>query len=246
MSSTVATSNSIATNPVLQSLSINNQTAAQNAAGSNTQINENQFLQMMIAQMKNQDPTSPQDNSQMVSQLAQFSSLSALNNLNTSFANFSSSFSSNQALQASSLVGRSVTVAGSMAQYLQNSIVSGIVNLPQATSDASMMIYNADNGALVQKIDLGSQSAGNLNFRWDGENFELNGNIVPSTQAVQSLPPNGNYKFIAQALANGQPQQLSTALSANVNSVTVDPSNGIILNLAGSGSVNLSSVKAFN
>lgn len=50
-------------------------TAAANALGSATAPTESMFLQLLVAQLKNQDPTTPQDPTAFVSELAQFSSL---------------------------------------------------------------------------------------------------------------------------------------------------------------------------
>lgn len=47
----------------------------QNATGLDSLASEQTFLQLLVAQLQNQDPTSPQDGTQFVSQLAQFSSL---------------------------------------------------------------------------------------------------------------------------------------------------------------------------
>jgi len=51
-------------------------------------LGKDQFLQLLIAQMENQDPTEPMDNTAMVAQLAQFSALEQMQNLNTSFTTY--------------------------------------------------------------------------------------------------------------------------------------------------------------
>lgn len=51
-------------------------TTAKNSWGS---LGANDFIKLLTAQLRNQDPTAPVDNSQMIAQLAQFSSLSAAN-----------------------------------------------------------------------------------------------------------------------------------------------------------------------
>lgn len=50
-------------------------TSSAAALGSTTLVNEQTFLQLLVAQLQNQDPLNPQDGTQFVSQLAQFSSL---------------------------------------------------------------------------------------------------------------------------------------------------------------------------
>jgi flagellar basal-body rod modification protein FlgD len=66
-----------------------------------------EFLQLLTTELKNQDPTSPVDDTQSVAQLAQFSALSATEELNKSFQSFQSNFG---VMQAASLIGQSVTV----------------------------------------------------------------------------------------------------------------------------------------
>jgi len=46
-----------------------------NSGGTNGLANENTFLKLLVAQLKNQDPLNPQDGTQFVAQLAQFSGL---------------------------------------------------------------------------------------------------------------------------------------------------------------------------
>ncbi len=61
----------------IQTMSAAGQTAASGAtpSGNPTDVNENQFLELLVAQMKNQDPTNPTDSTTFVTQLAQFSQL---------------------------------------------------------------------------------------------------------------------------------------------------------------------------
>ncbi|MBT10933.1 MAG: hypothetical protein CMI02_02720 [Oceanospirillaceae bacterium] len=78
-----------------------------------TQPKENElgrdaFLELMVAQLNNQNPLEPTDNQAFVAQLAQFSSVEGIDNLNTTAEAMMSNFSSTSALQASSLVGQSV------------------------------------------------------------------------------------------------------------------------------------------
>src|SRR5476651_979140 len=67
--------------------------AITSASGGQT-LGEDDFLQLLVTQLQNQDPTNPQDNSAFVAQLAQFSSLQGIQTLNTSVNNIASSFTS--------------------------------------------------------------------------------------------------------------------------------------------------------
>lgn len=91
------------------------------------QLGANQFLQLLTTEMQNQDPTQPMDDTQSVAQLAQFSALQASEEMNQSFQAFQSNFG---VMQASSLIGKSVSVETLDSQGNSSTVtgsVSGIV-----------------------------------------------------------------------------------------------------------------------
>jgi flagellar basal-body rod modification protein FlgD len=77
-------------------------------AGGGPTVDYNAFLQLLIAQMKNQDPTSPQDPSAFMAQLASFSSVEQAMQTN---AKLDAMLSSSALSQAESLIGRTITSA---------------------------------------------------------------------------------------------------------------------------------------
>src|SRR5690606_6499347 len=174
---------------------------------------------------------SPQDNSEFVAQLAQFSSVEGLERLNNSF----NSFMSNNALQASSLVGRSVSVESDKSTLVNGGIVAGSVDLTYPTDNLKISIYD-DKGVLVQTVPVGEAPSGETVFRWDGQNIEINGELL-DWEAGDNAATAGEYRFEITADQNGKNEALKTSLSANVNSVTIGENGKLILNLAGIGAV---------
>jgi len=215
-------------------------TKRQTANKNNNELGQAAFLQLMITQMNNQNRLSPQDNTEFVAQLAQFSSVEGLERLNKNFT----SFMSNNALQASSLVGRNVSVETNKSTLVKGGIVSGSVDLTYPTTDLKVSVYD-EMGSLVQSIPVGTLPQGEATFRWDGQNIEVNGNLL-DWDAEGSAAAAGNYRFEVNATQNGKSEALATSLSANVNSVTIGENGELILNLAGVGAVNVKSVKQFN
>lgn len=191
------------------------------------------FLQLLVTQLKNQDPLSPQDNGAFVAQLAQFSSLEGINNLNDSVNAISSNFSSSQALQASSLVGRSVITQTDKAMVDTSKSMTGSVAVTAATGNVSVKITDKD-GNVVRTLDMGAQSAGSSSFVWDGKN-----------DAGETAPA-GTYTFNATTKNDkGDSVALATSLPATVTSVTLSQTGGeMVLNLAGGmGSIKLSQIQ---
>lgn len=229
-------------NSALSQLSIANKTEEEVKSN---ELGQSAFLELMITQLENQDPLSPQDNTEFISQLAQFSSVEGLDRLNNNFDSFTNNFVANQALQASTLVGRSVTVPTDRTQLSSGEIVTASVDIPSSASSVQVNIYN-DSGSLVDQIPLGIQPAGEMVLRWDGQYAELNGEVLDWQSSHTDGVAAGIYRFEVTTNIDGESTELETALSANVNSVTVSSSGGLVLNLAGIGAVDLADVKQFN
>lgn len=202
------------------------------ASGSN-ELGKNEFMKLMIAQMENQNPLEPQDNGAFISQLAEFSSLEEMQKISGSVNNFSTQFQSSQALQASAMVGRTVLVPSTTSPLSNGGTISGVVDLERTTSALNISIYNG-SGELVNQFDLGPQAAGTVPFVWDGTNSK--GEQMPFDK----------YTIKAQASRSGETEQLSTLISANVNSVSIAQGGGISLNLSGMGAIPLEQVREIN
>lgn len=193
-------------------------------------LGQGDFLKLMVTELNNQDPLEPMDNSDFLGQIAQFSAVTGIDDLQTSFADFASSLSSDQALQASSLIGRSVYAPLSEGVLDEVGTIEGELTLPVSSGDVSVKISDA-SGQLIRNISLGTQSAGPVPFSWDGK--MENGQRAPA----------GGYVVAAQARIDGQNFELDTNLLAEVDSVTLaGAGNGLQLNLSGLGSVSFSDV----
>ena len=218
-------SNLGATNSVLEQYQVKPE------AGSSKELGKNEFLNLLVAQLNNQDPLSPQSNGEFVAQLAQFSQVEGIDKLNTSMESMLSGYQSSQALQASSLVGRKVIVPTDKAVVDTSETFKASLSLPVSSSNVYVNVYDSA-GATVNRINLGQQAAGSVSFMWDGKD------------ASGQLMPPGTYKFEAQASYGTETKGLYTSLPANVDSVSLGQNGGeLMLNLAGIGSIGLSKVQ---
>ncbi|MGI3130084.1 flagellar hook assembly protein FlgD [Halopseudomonas pachastrellae] len=197
------------------------------------ELGKDQFLELLVAQMNNQDPLSPQENGEFIAQLAQFSTVEGIGNLNTSMESLLSGYQSSQALQASSMVGRTVIVPADQAVVDTTAGLEGQLALQQSSTNVFVNIYDKA-GSLVKTINMGSQEAGMLDFTWDG------------TDSSGNLAEPGIYTVEAMASIDGKNTQMATLLPANVDSVSIGAgsSGEMLLNVAGLGSISLSNVYA--
>lgn len=98
--------------PVMSKTATLGDATANSGSGTSAADLMNNFMTLLVAQMKNQDPTNPMDNNQMTSQLAQFNTASGVEQLNDTLNNVGTLVSSMQQMNAASWVGRKVMIAG--------------------------------------------------------------------------------------------------------------------------------------
>lgn len=196
------------------------------------ELGQDEFFKLMITQLKNQDPMKPMENGEFLAQIAQFSTVNGITSLQQSFATLASALQSGQALQASTMVGRSVLVASDWLHLDAGRAANGAVELDAAASDVTVTISDA-KGQAVKRIDLGAHAAGTVQFNWAGVD-EGGAGVAP-----------GDYLVTAQAdFETGVSQSLTTLANVKVESVTIPGAGQTpILNLTGRQQVPLSDVR---
>jgi flagellar basal-body rod modification protein FlgD len=199
----------------------------------NTQnLGQADFLTLMTAQMTHQDPTQPMTNGDFLSQMAQFGTVNGIQGLQTSFDNFAASMTSNQTLQASNLVGRSVLAPSNQGLLSAGGTIKGSIDLSGSSPDVTVKIIDPSTGSVIRNMDLGSQSAGTVPFVWDG-----------NTNAGNPASP-GVYQVQTESMLNGYNTTLTPNIESQVESVSVGSgTQGMQVNLTGLGSINFSQVK---
>lgn len=197
------------------------------------ELGQEDFLKLLVAQLKNQDPSNPMDNAEFLGQIAQFSMVSGIDDLQGSFNSVAGSLYGSQAMQASTLVGREVLAETGAGWLEEGGVMHGLVELPGAGEGVQIQISDAA-GRLVDVIELSSAQAGRQAFAWNGVDAE--GNALPA----------GRYNLQAVASVNGELQAVPVHLYTRVESVSVDrASTSIRLHLAGGESAGLSQVSEY-
>jgi flagellar basal-body rod modification protein FlgD len=193
------------------------------------QLGQKEFLELMIAQLKNQDPFKAMDPSQFLGQLAQFGTVSGIQDMQTAFGTLSDAMRSSQVLDGATMVGREVLVPSDAVALGAEGAVHGALDVPTGTTALQINIRNA-SGTLVRSMPL-STATGLNDFSWDG--VADNGTRAPA----------GDYTIEAVANVAGKPTSLEMLLASRVNSVTIDSASGLTLNTNNLGSRALSDVR---
>jgi flagellar basal-body rod modification protein FlgD len=192
--------------------------AAANAAiKKKTELNQEDFLTLMITQLKNQDPMKPLDPSQYVGQLAQFSQVSGLADMNKQLTALGNSLRGNQVLDGASLIGRTVIAPGDEI-YLPEAVEGeargpqGLIDVPAGASAVQLVIKDS-SGALVKTVALDTHK-GPQAFTWDG--------TTDSGAAAAA----GAYEIAVVARVGSENVSLKTSVASRVSSVALDPKDG--------------------
>ncbi len=201
-----------------------------NTGNEREELGQEDFLKLMTTQLENQDPFKPLENGDFLAQIAQFSTVSGIGDLQKSFDKLGESLVSNQALQAANLVGHKVLAPAGVVELAQGGSVKGSVDLPTASSQVTIKLHDR-SGQIIRQLELGSQSAGPVPFKWDGMKSD-----------GQFATP-GNYLITAEAAFESGTESLETLVATEINSVTLNNNGGLLLDLAGVGPIDLSEIR---
>ncbi|GAB58469.1 MULTISPECIES: flagellar hook assembly protein FlgD [Rheinheimera] len=197
----------------------------------NGALTQSDFFALLTQQLAYQDPTKPVENDQMIAQMTNFTMADGIGSLNESFKGFAESMTSNQALQASSLVGRSVLTQSEDIVFTGDTLSRGNIELDKPATMMKVRIEN-EKGELVRSFSVENPKTGKNDFVWDG------------TDANDEAVVAGVYKIkVDVSYTDGKTATLPVNVYTPVGSVSMNGTGGgIMLNLLGLGAVKLSDV----
>jgi flagellar basal-body rod modification protein FlgD len=183
--------------------------------GAGQTLTQNNFLQLLTAQLEKQDPLNPVSPSDFAAELAQFSTATGVQSLNTTMT-------TNSGMQATGLVGHNVAVTGNALMLGAGGTATGAFSLSGAAKDVKVAVADA-SGNIVSVLDLGAMSAGTQDFTWNGQS--IGGTALPA----------GAYSFnVVPTSAAGNPAVQATTFSVvPVTAVVLGGTGGPTLDLGG-------------
>ncbi len=173
-------------------------------------LGKDDFFQMMIAQLKYQDPLNPLDGTEFTAQLAQFSSLEQMTNINTQMETLTEAQMESNKVLSVSLVGKEVTADGNTLQVEGDSL-DVMYSLSEDAVAGIVKIYQ--DGSLKTILDFNNQQAGNNSIIWDCSDVEK-----------------GLYTYEVEAKnASGDSVEVQTKISGQVTGVAFEDGSGNIM-----------------
>ena len=177
--------------------------------GAGGALGKDQFLQLLVAQMKNQDPMNPMDGTQMAAQLAQFSSVEQLTQINETLATQNSGQTGLATLMANNgalgAVGKSVLVGADAVDTCKGAPTQVLADSPATAKSATLKVYDA-NGTEVASQDLGSPGGGRKS--------------ITLSAATKSSIGSGTFKYVVEAdTGETDPAPVPTYVTGKIDSV---------------------------
>ena len=197
------------------------------ASNSNTAAElKDEFLTLMVAQIRNQDPLNPLDGTEYVSQLAQMSTVEGIQNMSQLQQQNNILMDTLQVLQTTQLVGKQVSLPVDRVRLESEEALQGQVKLSQPADNVTIRAIGTD-GRVVEEVKLGSRSAGETKFE------------------LPALPA-GSYRIEVVAQRGDTTTSHTPYLNRVVERVSV-PGNGgdVLLQVSGVGNLSLFSISEF-
>ena len=209
---------------------INSATTSSSTAGSaaGVKATKDDFLKLLVTQMKYQDPMNPMDSAQMTSQIAQLNTVEGINQLNATVTSLQASLMASQSMQSASLIGKTILADGNSISLLNGSANLSI-RLEGAAESVVVDVMNA-SGRIIKSTDLGASAAGIKNFTWNGSTNE------------GSTAPNGQYTFQVNAKKLNQAVAVTPLIQATVSGVELT-STGPQLSLNNGTNIAMSTIR---
>jgi flagellar basal-body rod modification protein FlgD len=183
----------------------------------NDKLDKDAFFKLMIAQMKNQDPTNPLKSHEMAAQLANFSSLEQMQNMNTTLTDMKNGQKPSENYQALNLIGK--TVAGDsskLSRMVGDQKHEFRFDLPSAASEAVVKVSNAD-GEVIKTYELKNLKEGTNQATWNGQDEKGN-----------KMPP-GEYQFSVEAKAGDRKLAAKTDFNGVISGINYTPEGPVLL-----------------
>ena len=188
------------------------------AMSGNKAMGRDAFLKLLVAQLKNQDPLKPQDNSAFVAELAQFSSLEQSMGVNDRLDQMMLQNQGMANANVVNMVGQVATVRGSLITTDGSGIGVPVAFSQDRVSDKTVVQIQDASGRVVRTLDLGTRPAGISKITWDGRSDDglvqrqvrplgvRGGGVVSGDRVIGQPPQHVAIAAVGRVLKAAHPQ----------------------------------------
>ncbi len=169
-------------------------------------------MELMLTQMRFQDPFKPMENGDFIAQMAQFSSVAGIDDMRASLDQFVTNNAATQALQSASLLDRQVLIESNIAQPSETGTLDFEFNLPASSGSVSVTITDAQNN-IIDKLNLGPMARGDHTHKY----------VLPEASTADASNPFPTFTVHVES-TNDQGESVATPVftAATVDSVRLN------------------------
>lgn len=179
----------------------------------NSDLGKDDFLKLLVTQLKYQDPLNPMEDKEFTAQMASFSSLEQLTNISEGIDTLSQGSQRQEMLNAVAFIGKEVLAAGDSVSKVGNYVSTLSFSIDEAAGDCYVNIFDKFNN-IVETVQLGALAPGDYNVTWNGKDYA--GNTV--ADGIYSVA-------MAAESTSGEPILINTQVSGKVRGVRVEGSS---------------------
>ena len=198
-----------------------------NTVGTSAASQTQNFLKLLVAQIQNQDPTSPMDASTMTAQMSNLNMVQSMQDMNSSLSSLLAQMQASNFVTQASSIGHSPLVAGNVIQYSGSGNVMMGANAANALSNLTATITDS-SGNVVNQVNLGAVQAGMTNFAWSG--VDSNGTQLPAGKYyIQFVGTNSSGATDASTTAYVASPVATVSKSADGKTVNLNLADGRVV-----------------
>jgi flagellar basal-body rod modification protein FlgD len=214
--------NSILPSSITEQYALDTSTATKDTS----ELGQNEFLELMLAQLEFQDPMKPMDNGEFLGQMAQFSTVTGIEEMQKSIDQLSATYSSSQTLQSTQLVGQEVLIENNSLKLLEDGNATGSFELDVSSGEVQLDVLNSA-GTIVRQMSMGQFPAGRHAFSWDGIND--GGQRAPEGDYTMSISAQQGEGFVAATVLTSR--VIDSVEFGNGTQTTLNTRQGDVLTL---------------
>lgn len=182
-------------------------------------LGQQDFLTLLTAQLRNQDPLKPLENTEFLGQMAQFSTVAGIDRINDTLASQGGGGARDMRISmAATMLGHSVLVPGAVARPDASGAIRGAVELDGPVEALNITWLDAESGQVLNSQQMGPRSGGLVGFEWTAIPADIVAARRPVLVSIDAIQGGQMRNLDPQVYA----RVLSARASAGGEDVTLD------------------------